>query len=105
VASAAFVVGVTMASVVALPGSASAADHKIDVNLACQTSMGSTSWGAKLVNSSSVYGWRCWNRAYPEQYWLGPFYSPDFHYHCSVVYGTSAFYAQGGNPHSWYCYD
>ena len=90
------------APVLAAPQSA-AASTLVNMNLVCQQNMHSTSWGAKLV-ANNVYGWRCWNRAYPEQYWLGPFYGADVNYYCSAVEGTSSYYTNYNDPYSWYCY-
>lgn len=76
----------------------------VDMNLACQTNMHNTSWAAKLVYpSQGAYGWRCWNRAYPEQYWLGPFFGVDVNYYCNVVWGSSAYTTNPSNAYSWRC--
>lgn len=83
---------------------AAQASTAVNMNLVCQQNYGNTSWGAKLVNSGSVYGWKCWNRAYPEQYWLGPFYDADVNYYCWGVYGTSAYFTNVNDPYSWRCY-
>lgn len=89
------------ASLMAAPQLASASTS-VNMNLVCQQNMHNTSWGAKLVENN-VYGWRCWNRAYPEQYWLGPFFGADVNYYCSAVEGTSAYYTNFNDPNSWRC--
>jgi len=95
-------------AVLAVPQAASAANESVNMNLVCQQNLGNTSWGAKLVNSGSVYGWKCWNRAYPEQYTLGPFFGADVAYYCSVVYGrysvsNAAYFNNVNDPYSWRC--
>lgn len=100
-ATAAIAVATTCGSLLAVPQTATAATL-VNMNLVCQQNMHNTSWGAKLV-ANNVYGWRCWNRAYPEQYWLGPFFGADVNYYCSAVEGTSAYYTDYNNPNSWYC--
>lgn len=89
--------------VLLVPQSASASTA-VNMNLVCQQNMGNTSWGAKLINSSTVYGWKCWNRAYPEQYWLGPFFDADVNYYCWAVEGTSAYFTNSSDPYSWRCH-
>ena len=95
-------VGMVGVSVAAAP--AASASVAADMNLACQVTMGSTSWAAKLVYpNQGAYGLRCWNRAYPEQYWWGPFFGLDLNYFCRVVYGTYAYTTNPGNAYSWRC--
>lgn len=98
----------TLGALFAVPQAASAANESVNMNLVCQQNYGNTSWRAKLVNSGSVYGWKCWNGAYPEQYWLGPFFSADVSYFCSVVYGrysisNAAYFTNVNDPYSWRC--
>lgn len=85
-----------------VPQTASASTS-VNMNLVCQENMGRMSWAAKLVNGNNVYGWRCWNRAYPGQYWLGPFFSADVNGYCKRVEVTSAHYTNYNNPNSWRC--
>lgn len=98
---AAIALGVGGSLAVAAPASASTA---VNMNLVCQQNMGNDSWGAKLINSGSVYGWKCWNRAYPEQYWLGPFFDADVNYYCWAVEDTSAYFTNSSDPYSWRCH-
>ena len=72
--AAAATVALGIGSILAVPHAASASDP-VDMNLACQMYYGNTSYAAKLVNANSAYGWKCWNRDYAEQYYLGPFFN------------------------------
>lgn len=90
-------------SIVTLVPRTASADTRVDMNLVCQQNMHSDSWAAKLINSHSAYGWKCWNRAYPEQYWLGPFFDADVNYYCWAVEGTSSYNTNTSDPYSWWC--
>jgi len=98
---AAITLGLGASFIIAAPASASTS---VNMNLVCQQNMHNDSWGAKLINGNSVYGWKCWNRAYPEQYWLGPFFDADVNYFCHTVEGTSAYFTNSSDPYSWRCY-
>ena len=102
------VLAIGVGSILAVPQAASAANESVNMNLVCQQNMGNTSWGAKLVNSGSAYGWKCWNRAYPEQYVLGPFFNADISYYCWAIYGrypisNAAYFTNVNDPYSWRC--
>lgn len=99
---------VAISTLFAVPEAATAANESVNMNLVCQQNMGNTSWGAKLVNSDSVYGWQCWNWAYPEQYILGPFFNADVAYYCMVVYrrqpySNAAHFTNVNDPYYWRC--
>ena len=85
------------AAFVAAP--AAQASESVDMNLACQITMGTDSWRAYLYDSSNVYGWRCRNGAFPYQ----SGYGASVQSFCSVIYGLNAHYSNYYNPYSWYC--
>lgn len=91
-----------VSSALMFPVSATA-DVAVNMNLVCQQNLGNTSWAAKLVNANSVYGWKCWNRAYPEQFVFGPFFDADVNYYCRVVEGSNAYFTNVSDPYSWRC--
>jgi len=101
-------IAIAAGAILAVPQAASAANEAVDMNLVCQQNYGNTSYGAFVNNSNSVYGWKCWNRAYPEQRVLGPWFDADVNYYCMVVYGrysysNAAYFTNASSPYSWRC--
>lgn len=103
IATVAFCFVIAFAFMATVP-QATSASTSVNMHLVCQYQNYNTSWAAKLVDSSSVYGWKCWNRQYPEQYWLGPHFDANVNFYCWGVEGTSAYFTNVNDPYSWRCH-
>ena len=91
-----------------IPQAAIAANESVNMTLVCQMTMNNAAYAAKLTNANSAYGWKCYNRGYPEQYFLGPHFNADINYYCMVTYGRhpyaqAAYFSNVNDPYSWRC--